>query len=139
VLEHKLDILCITETWISVNDNFATRNVTPIGYNIISNSRNGKRGGGVAVILKDHLAYKKLVTVVCDTFEVLLLRVTSCTKSFVIATIYRSPGPLANFLTELNNFIANLVSNSDDFVLAGDFNIHMDMTTDDSARKLSVV
>jgi hypothetical protein len=39
ILEHKLDILCITETWLQSDDSFTSMNVTPSGYSIISNPR----------------------------------------------------------------------------------------------------
>ena len=49
ILEHKLDILCITETWLQSDDSFTTNHVTPCGYSIISSPRLNRRGGGIAV------------------------------------------------------------------------------------------
>jgi hypothetical protein len=39
ILEHKLDILSITETWLQSDDSFTTNHVTPSGYSIISSPR----------------------------------------------------------------------------------------------------
>ena len=81
--------------------------------------------------------FKRLVSVCYGTLEVLLVQITSFTKSFVIATIYRSPGALTNFLTELSDLLSILVAKYDDFILAGDFNIHMDIETNESCKKLT--
>src|SRR5271154_352768 len=137
VLQHNLDVLCITETWLQSNDNFTTSNVTPCCFNIISNPRLNKHGGRVAVIIKNDFYSKRLASVCYGTFEVLLVQLTSFTKTFVIATIYRSPGALTNFLTDLSDLLSILVAKYDDFILAGDFNIHMDIETNESCKKLT--
>ena len=139
VTDHNLDVLCITETWVSNSDNFSTNSITPCGFSVVSASRIGKRGGGIAVIIKNQLKYKRHANFTCSTFEVLLLHVTSFTKTFAIAIIYRPPGPLGSFLTELNEFLVTLVSTFDDFLLLGDFNIHIDLPNDDSSKKLMLL
>ena len=44
ILEHELDILCITEIWLQADDNFTANSVVPSGYSIISNPRLNKHG-----------------------------------------------------------------------------------------------
>src|SRR3977135_4271878 len=39
LLEHHLDILCITETWLQSDDSFTSHHVTPCGYSIVSSPR----------------------------------------------------------------------------------------------------
>ena len=139
IIEHDLDVLGITETWLQSNDSFTTNNITPSGFSIVSNPRINKRGGGVAIIIKNDFTCRRLATASFSTFEVLLVQVTSSMKFFVIATIYRSPGPLRNFLSELSDFLSTLVAKYDNFLLAGDFNIHMDIKNDESSKKLCAV
>ena len=57
IKEHDLDILSITETWLQSNDSFSACNITPDGFNLISSPRLNKRGGGIAVILKNNLSF----------------------------------------------------------------------------------
>ena len=135
--EHKLDVLCVTETWLQASDSFTTNSVTPNGFSIVSNPRLNRRGGGVATIIKNDLCCKRLANVCCSTFEALLVKITSSTKSFAIATIYRSLGPLNNFLIEFADFLSTLVVKYEDFLLTGDFNIHMDNATDESTKKMT--
>jgi len=139
MLEHKLQILCITETWLNIDHSFTTNNVTPNGFNIVSSPRLNKRGVSVAVIIDKDIQYKRLANVCFSTFEVLLLHVTSFAKSFAITTIYRTPGPPGNFFNEFSDLISTLVAKYDDFMLAGDFNIHVDIAADESSKKLATL
>ena len=134
--EHHLDILCITETWLQSDDSFTTNHVTPCGYSIVSSPRLNRQGGGLAVLIKNDLHSKRQTSVCFSTFEVLLVQVTSSSKSFAIATIYRPPGPLGNFLSNLSDFLSTLVAKYNDFILAGDFNIHVDIASDELSKKL---
>src|SRR5271156_2039631 len=136
ILEHELDILCITEKWLQSDDSFTANHVTPSGYSIVSSPRLNRRGGGIAVIIKNDFLFKRLTCSSFSTFEVLLVQVISSSKSFVIATIYRPPGPLDNFLTELCDLISTLMARYNDFILTGDFNIHVDTVSDESSKKL---
>jgi exonuclease III len=82
IKEHDLDILSITETWLQSDDNFSASNVTPHGFNLISSPRLNKRGGGIAVILKNTLSFEKPTVAVFSTFEIQLLRIKCPTKVF---------------------------------------------------------
>ena len=55
ILEHDLDILSITETWLKSDDSFSVSNVTPPGFSILSCPRLCKHVGGVAVVIKNSL------------------------------------------------------------------------------------
>jgi hypothetical protein len=137
ILECKLDVLCITETWLQLGDSFTSNSVTPNGFSIFSNPRVNRRGGGVAAIVKDDLGCKRLPDVCFGSFEALSVKITSSTKSLAVVTIYRSPGPINNFLIDFSDFLSTLVVNYEDFLITGDFNIHMDSATDESSKKMA--
>ena len=52
------------------------------------------------------------------------------TKSLFIATVYRPPGPYIAFLTEFPEFLSDLVVIAHNIHIFGDFNIHMEKSTD---------
>ena len=52
------------------------------------------------------------------------------TQSLFIATVYRPPGPYTAFLTEFPEFLSDLVVIADNILIFGDFNIHMEKSTD---------
>ena len=52
------------------------------------------------------------------------------TQSLFIATVYRPPGPYTAFLIEFTEFLSDLVVIADNIQIFGDFNIHMEKSTD---------
>ena len=52
VADHDLDILCITETWLSSENTVAVSAITPSGYLFEHVARSNTRGGGVGVLFK---------------------------------------------------------------------------------------
>ena len=51
-------------------------------------------------------------------------------QSLFIATVYRPPGPYTAFLIEFPEFLSDLVVMADNIQIFGDFNIHMEKSTD---------
>ena len=52
------------------------------------------------------------------------------TQACFIATVYRPPGQYTAFLTEFPEFLSDLVVIADNIHIFGDFNIHMEKSTD---------
>ena len=59
--ENDIDILCLTETWLTDNDASLISAIVPHGYKFQHLPRNDRRGGGVGVLFKAsfHLALSK--------------------------------------------------------------------------------
>ena len=55
-------------------------------------------------------------------------------QSLFIATVYRPPGPYTAFLIEFPEFLSDLVVIADNIHIFGDFNIHMEKSTDPLKR-----
>jgi hypothetical protein len=51
-------------------------------------------------------------------------------QSLFIATVYSAPGPYTAFLIEFPEFLSVHVVIADNIPIFGDFNIHMEKTTD---------
>ena len=60
----------------------------------------------------------------------LLLVSSQSTQSLFIATIYMPPGLYTAFLTEFPEFLSDLVVMTDNIHIFGEFNIHMEKSTD---------
>ena len=60
-----MDIVFVTETWTEDgNDSehqYIKANFNTAGYNMLIQSRENQRGGGIAIIYKSHLQVKKLI------------------------------------------------------------------------------
>ena len=55
--KHSFDIIAVTETWLK-NDPNLLEYVKIDGYNMQYNNRDGRRGGGVGLYIKDSIKYK---------------------------------------------------------------------------------
>ena len=75
ILEHKLDICFITETWISKNEDlqYIKANLKMQGYHILSCESKNRKGGGLACIYNEKLKMKALKLQKYESFESLIV------------------------------------------------------------------
>lgn len=128
ISDNSLEILSLTETWLSPDTPASTLNaLTPDNFSILHNPRQNGRGGGVAVIFRSFLHAQVVPLAACTSFEALCVKFTFSSHCFTLLTIYRPPGPsLSNFMTEFSAVLANLVTSPSELFICGDFNIHID-------------
>ncbi|KAL8598345.1 hypothetical protein ACOMHN_047666 [Nucella lapillus] len=136
ILEQKLDIMILTETWLSESGHETSCNLmTPSGFVLKSYPRASK-GGGIAVIFREslvpHVTFKKALPFRHSTFEVVELTISCSGKSTCIVCIYRPPPNAKNkfsfplFLEEFEELVDYHNTHSPSIILIGDFNIHFD-------------
>ena len=58
--ERKIDIMCLTETWLWKDELYTTRGFTPVGYSLHRVDRSERTGGGVAVLCHSSLCAKDI-------------------------------------------------------------------------------
>ena len=135
VLDNKIDMLALTETWLRSNENndFVTRDVCPDGFVITHIPRSAGRGGGVGLLYKTSLKLEKLNSNHhFKSFEMqeVLLFVNSVLTRIVI--IYRPQSTstyghsTSIFFDEFAVLLETLVLCPGKLILTGDFNIHVD-------------
>ena len=98
VLEHDLDIVCVTETWLTWRDANSCMSTIP-GYTLEHIPRCNRSGGGVGVLFKDGLRLASSKPWLADSFEcveVVLcgLTASSALRLFVM-DVTRGPFPLS--------------------------------------------
>ena len=116
ITDHNIDILAITETWLTKNsDKPIIAAMTPSGYSFANAPRASGRGGGVGVIHRDELTCKQLPRTNNVTFEMIRTQFSSTTsKTFNMFTIYRPPSsaktprPMADFYIELEQLLTDV-------------------------------
>ena len=123
-INYKFDIIAISETWVSEPE----QNKFNInGYDVYHTARKNKRGGGVALYVKQELeckflSYKSSVVddlIECCTIEILL----SGHRNIIVSCIYRCPGSNTDIFTEhILQLFFELTMRKTVF-LCGDFNI----------------
>ena len=55
IFDTKADIIAITETWLTLDDDAVKAELCPIGYRLLDQPRTGRRGGGTALLFRDSL------------------------------------------------------------------------------------
>lgn len=138
ITENDLDIVALTETWLSPDDAVACGDMTPEGYTLHQEPRaHGKCGGGVAIVCKSNLSVKRAPRVKAKTFESISTLVSSGTKSAHLVVIYRPLSTsLAEFLAEFSSMLDDLALENANLLLAGDFNFHLDNMASPGTQRL---
>ena len=98
ILEHKVDICFITETWISKNEDlqYIKANLKMQGYHILSCERENQKGGGLACIYNENLKMKAPKSQRYESFELLTVQVNIKSKTNIFSLIYRPPSSTRN-------------------------------------------
>ncbi len=101
ITDHKLDVLCLTETWLKPDEYIILNESAPQYYCYKNEPRPKGKGGGVATIYSNTLSISQKTGFKYNSFEVMVLHIKlSREKSiidkspvmFVLATVYRPPG-----------------------------------------------
>ena len=130
---NNIDMRFVTETWTQYGNEpeyqYIKANLGIAGYNILIQSKENQRGGGIAVIYKPHLQVKKLTFNQYTSFKSLTINLNISTKSYILLTIYRTPCStkqpitMLTFLDEFPDHISNLLRSSINISTLGVLNI----------------
>lgn len=142
-----IDILALTETWLGTNiDNQVLAELIPPGYDIILNSRQERRGGGVGVLFKKNLNVRQLASSQDDVFthfEHLSCSVCAGDVQIRLCIIYRPPPSKRNgfrntlFFEEWSNYLDHQVVIPQEIIITGDLNFHLDDLMNADSRHFS--
>jgi hypothetical protein len=145
VIDNNLDMLAMSETWLSGDekDDIVTGDLTPQGYRFMHIPRINRSGGGVGFLYRQniqcHIVSKKVVAKSFEYMEVVLTTWTPCIR---IVVLYRPPPSKQNglkdsmFWGEFEQLLDHLLVLPGKCILMGDFNFHWDNVNKHSAVKL---
>ena len=139
ILTHDIDILVATESWLQAKDKVIIGQLVPDNYAIQLSTREGRSGGGIAVIHKKDIKVKKLVCSNNASFESLEVLFSLKSKLLRLVGIYRPPAsrknkaPLSQFYEEFSSSLESWTFDAGFLMIVGDFNIHVDNPRDSKA------
>lgn len=123
---HPIDIVCVTETWLSPSDVLCLP-----GYSTIRRDRTTGRGGGIMALVKDSLLPTHLDYLNQNDIEVTFLSITLKRSKWLVGIVYRPPNSNTSFFEKLqdifDNIQANLITGFEGLIVLGDFNINWSM------------
>ena len=110
--------------------------ITPTGFKFCYKPRNhGQGGGGVGFFINKAIQFRSVDTPTFSSFENISIAIGSVAQPFVLTCVYRSPGSCSDsFLDQFINLLEYLSSVSPSFLICGDFNIHVDTSSNDSIK-----
>ena len=128
ISDHDIEILSLSETWLSSDALPSTLNaLTPPNFSIVHQPRLTGKGGGVAFIYRSFLKTSRITLPTFTSFEALCIQVSISSSTFKLITIYRPPSSGTSiFMQEFTSLIESLISSPSEFVITGDFNFHVD-------------
>ena len=140
------DILCLTETWL--DQSTPQNNFIPNGYSMIRKDRTEafkqqygrNKGGGVAVIHKEHLKVETKSYLTNKTEEILWVEVKG-KQNFLLSVVYRPD--YCDILYEdanesiLEESVRKATEITNRVIITGDFNIDMSNPTNNQTEKLT--
>ena len=91
VIDSKLDICFVTETWLNDQDSVVRNEITPDGYVFKDHHRNGQIGGGTGVLCRSSLGLQKISGGQKRSFEYSEYSVKLDNRKCHLHAIYRPP------------------------------------------------
>ena len=119
-----VDIYGVTETHLC--SNVPDGQLLIPGFNLHRQDRSGKRGGGIAAYVADHLSVSRRPDLESGNIESLWLEfIQPCTKSVLIAFVYRIPQALVHWFDLFEQELSLARCTGRQIIILGDFNIDL--------------
>ena len=135
IVDNRLDICAITETWLHENAAVSVGNITPIGYSTCHIPRQS-RGGGVAVVHRQSLPAKTVSNNKYTSFEYIETCVSGTSDLLRVIVLYHPTGTFSpTFIEEFTDFLDRHVLTPGKLLLLGDFNFHVEDPSDTHAQR----
>ena len=137
VMEHlqdqECDICFVQETFLKDADKAKLQEIRDYGWNVVSDPRKHRSGGGIAFLYRKDLQLKNNDRVPkYKSFQVMEAILSSKSGLIRLINIYRPPYTKkaryteSVFLEEFEEYLCNLESKPGTPLLAGDFNFHVE-------------
>ena len=146
VTTFKIDLLIITETWLSNTENDQTWLDSSFlnqqefkSYHIC---RENRKGGGILLLSRAYFQCKQVKKSKYPTFEGATWNIHIGNTSLNITGIYHPPPSARNvttnamFTDQLSDYLLDLLSDTSNHIITGDFNIHVNDPSDVDAAVL---
>src|SRR5260221_210 len=148
IVEHRLDVFSVVETWHETPDDLALQRITPDGFQCFDLPRpRGEHrdqackrkaaGGGIALIVRDGFRCNILnFDFKARTYEFLAVMLTHNGVRTAVVTVYRPNNKdSAVFYDEFTRLLEFVVVLNCNILLLGDINIHIDVVNDAARAK----
>ena len=146
-----IHLFALTETWITPSTTHAElHDSIPSGFTLISTPRpcassNKSRivGGGTAFLIRDPCTILPSPSRTFKSFEYSSITLKLHGTKLTIFNVYRPPAstktrsfiPMSQFFKDLNTLISIAGTTPNEFIITGDFNLHLDNLSDSNTKQ----
>ena len=149
----QIDLFALTETWITSSSTSAQLiDATPPGFTLISFPRHTPTslkqshiiGGGTAFLVREPAIFLSSPTQTFKSFEMSSVTLKLLRSKLTVFNVYRPPPattktrkpvPFPHFLTDLHSFLSFAATTPHEFLITGDFNLHLDNPNDSQVKQ----
>ena len=128
-LKFNFSAVCLSETWCDSLDSTKNSNFRLHGYKSFHQTRDGRKGGGLCIFLRNTLSYKirSDLNMNSDAIECLCLEIsTKTSKNIILSLNYRPPnGDTTLFEKHMKSILSKNKASKKEVILTGDFNINV--------------
>jgi exonuclease III len=124
LLQYSFDLFSLNETWLKTHMNNSCLYLD--GYKIFRLDRMVKKGGGVAILVKNSYNASIENTLLTDNVELLHVSLQlPASKAINIISVYKPPHvSVGNFLSDMGTLLSSINYNSFPLIIVGDININ---------------
>jgi len=140
--DQKCDVCFVQETFLKDYDTAKLQEIRDYGWNVLSNPRKHRSGGGIAILYRNDIKLTSNTKVTkYKTYQVMEAVLSSKSGLIRLVNIYRPPYSQkarhteSMFLEEFENYLGDLSKKPGSPVIAGDFNIHVEKPNELYPRK----
>ena len=128
--KNKVSMVSLNETWLC-NDTISKVDIA--GYNYVGKCREGRKGGGIGVLLSDEIRYRELNDKLpkLPTIEYICIEVLMKRKAIIVVSLYRPPNQLASeSISDIKKLLELLEKENKELILCSDHNLDLLKMTD---------
>ena len=123
--DHKLDVCALTETWIREGDVTTAIQLCPEGYSAVSIPREGRIGGGIAIVYRSDITLRSKSVYNYQSMECADFLLAFQTMLVNLCVIYRPPDTcVVAFCDDLTDYCERIVTTPGRMIIVGVVNIH---------------
>jgi len=135
-----IDVLSVTETWLTTRETRGClTDLTPAGFSFHQAPREGRSGGGVGLFVSNQFTFNPIPIPAGASFEAMCGTVSDGKVCLNILNVYRPPGACNGFFDEFQDVLCHLASLPHNMVVLGDFNLHVDSDSSQTAQFLDIL
>ena len=134
--EHQIDLLVTTETWLRDTEDdqqwLLGTELNWNGFQTLPVNRKIKKGGGIALTIKDNIKVKHEDSTEYNSFEHAIWNISNKNMpTFTVVAIYQPPSNCqgstdATFIDQFTDLLTTLQTKYNNIIILGDINMHMD-------------